>query len=703
MPAGVPGYTSTMMRRFRLPLALLVTSLLWPAPRPGGAVESVVFELDALEGDGWRLAGGRLALSLSGTSASLRVDVPGPEWDGEPGPVESLEAYCAEVFVGPEYVACAQGSAAIALAGAEAPLESDMSFVLRRADGAWRAQGDLRLGAEAVDWAVTGDADGLRATLGAPALPAGAVAQWLPWLPEWLVSPTGRIEGLAIAMDMPRAGPSSVRLEAGGSGLGFDSSDGSVAAAGVGLRLKLDGEWSPDGWRVVMDVRLHGGELLAGPFYTRLGDEVVTGLARLRGAGATVHVDEVRLDDPGVLRVAGSGRWEGGSESPLAALRVERFEAAFPVAFERYVQSVLAHYGFGGLDVTGALRGSLSWQSGALEAFEVELEGVNLGDDRGRLEATDVGGAVRWQARGEALASRLAWNSAGIYRIPLGAVDLRAESSGDSLRLTRETQIPVLDGTLAISELMVRDWLGEQPELLFDARIDAISLARLSEALEWPPLAGTLSGRIPALTYGEGVYRLGGALDFSVFDGNLRVDNLRVERPFGVLPKLEADVELRNLDLEQVTGTFEFGRIQGRLEGHLRQLRLLAWQPVHFIGQFRTPARDDSRHRISQRAVDTLTSIGGGASGALSRSFLKFFDDFGYRQLGLSCRLQNNVCHMEGVAPAPGGGYYIVQGSGVPRVDVIGHVRRVDWPRLVSQLIQATQGRPPVVGGRPET
>jgi hypothetical protein len=43
------------------------------------------------------------------------------------------------------------------------------------------------------------------------------------------------------------------------------------------------------------------------------------------------------------------------------------------------------------------------------------------------------------------------------------------------------------------------------------------------------------------------------------------------------------------------------------------------------------------------------------------------------------------------------GGYTIVEGSGLPRITVVGHQRRVDWPVLVSRLQAATAGQGPVV------
>ena len=64
---------------------------------------------------------------------------------------------------------------------------------------------------------------------------------------------------------------------------------------------------------------------------------------------------------------------------------------------------------------------------------------------------------------------------------------------------------------------------------------------------------------------------------------------------------------------------------------------------------------------------------------------MRFFEDFAYREIGIRCRLERGVCHMGGVAPAESG-YYLVQGRGVPRIDVVGYADQVDWPRLVAQL-----------------
>ncbi len=74
----------------------------------------------------------------------------------------------------------------------------------------------------------------------------------------------------------------------------------------------------------------------------------------------------------------------------------------------------------------------------------------------------------------------------------------------------------------------------------------------------------------------------------------------------------------------------------------------------------------------------------------LSTTFLRVFKDFPYERLGISCRLESDVCHMDGIEAADAG-YYIVKGSLLPRLDLIGRVRAVNWSRLMSQLKQALE------------
>ena len=124
--------------------------------------------------------------------------------------------------------------------------------------------------------------------------------------------------------------------------------------------------------------------------------------------------------------------------------------------------------------------------------------------------------------------------------------------------------------------------------------------------------AGRSAASISKLRMREGVVTLGTTLRAQVFDGKVMISDLRLEQPFGQWPRFYSNIALENLDLELVTGAFSFGRITGRLSGAIDGLQLFNWTPVAFDARLYTPPDDRSKHRISQRAVENIGSIGGG-------------------------------------------------------------------------------------------
>jgi hypothetical protein len=203
-------------------------------------------------------------------------------------------------------------------------------------------------------------------------------------------------------------------------------------------------------------------------------------------------------------------------------------------------------------------------------------------------------------------------------------------------------------------------------------------------------MQGSLSGVIPELRYRRGTLAMDGELALRLFDGLVTAKNVQLIEPFGRAPRFHADVEVKNMDLELLTSKFDFGNITGRIDAHIGGLELAGWQPVRFDARFASsPGRYPKK--ISQRAVQSISSLGGaGAAAAIQRSFLRFFDEFGYDRLGLSCRLANGVCEMDGIERAPQG-YVIVKGGSVPAISVIGYNRSVDWPELLERLKRITQ------------
>jgi hypothetical protein len=121
---------------------------------------------------------------------------------------------------------------------------------------------------------------------------------------------------------------------------------------------------------------------------------------------------------------------------------------------------------------------------------------------------------------------------------------------------------------------------------------------------------------------------------------------------------------------------------------------------VAFDARLYTTPGDRSKHLISQKAITSISNVGGGGGSvvaALQSGILRFFDRFHYDRIGISCQLHDEVCLMAGIEPAPRGGYYLVKGSGLPRIDIIGNAGRVDWRQLVAQIVAGMRSQNVVV------
>jgi hypothetical protein len=250
--------------------------------------------------------------------------------------------------------------------------------------------------------------------------------------------------------------------------------------------------------------------------------------------------------------------------------------------------------------------------------------------------------------------------------------------------------LPILDGALTLSNVSAARTGGKWYWHL-RAELTPIAMEDFSSALNLPPMKGRASAEIPLVTYADGNLTTDGSLVLHVFNGTATVTQLTMQSPLGIAPKLNADIALRNLDLGVLTSTFSFGAIEGKLDGDIKGLALQNWQPVQFEAVVQSSPGKYPK-KISQRAVENISALGGGgAAAAVQRSFLRFFKQFNYGKMGLSCRLRNDICEMGGVESTPNG-YVIVKGSGIPAITVMGYNRTVGWTELLARVKRVTEG-----------
>ena len=619
------------------------------------------------------------------------------------GPWSGLAIDCAELEVAGDLLNCRQGR----LSGTIGSLgRQDTDFSVRtQPDGSL----SLRLGAVAfaggravIDLRLEGSRWRIDSTLAEIDIAAFArLAQ--PWLelPQGYTV-AGRASGQLQATGRD-AGYQSIDTDIAIARLDFADATGTQAGEAISGQLHLElGTAASGGFAATGALALAGGQVYSDPVFLDFADHRmnIDFAGELPADALRFDASEFSLVHDGVASISGSASLDFGAESLLQDARLHVAQLNIATALPAYVQPFLIGTSLKDVEGQGTVHGDIEITATLPSRISLVLEQVMLDSPTGSVSVSGLDGAFNWfddagysELAGKiddaAFRSRLGWDSARLWGIDIGAVELPFTSSGRNFRLLEPVLLPVFDGGLAIETLRVRHAGTDQMYVRFDAGLHPISMTMLSRSLGWPEFSGTLAGSIPELTMSGGVVTLGGNLEAAVFDGRVVVRDLRLRDPLGTFPRLHASIDVDNLDLELVTRTFSFGMITGRLSGRIDDLETFAWTPESFDARFYTPPGDNSKHRIDQRAVTNLSSIGGGSGGgvaaALQGGLLRFFDSFGYDRLGLSCRLANDVCTMGGVE-RPGGGYYIVKGSGLPRIDVIGSQSRVAWTRLVHQL-----------------
>lgn len=566
------------------------------------------------------------------------------------------------------------------------------------ADAALTVRGDAGA-AQSLPLAARLDWDAGRWRLEAKAARIAPKSLWRPTAEQGLVPALDMSDG-EVSVELALEGDAVVRgarLDAVVSGLGFSDAQGLHAGEGVSARVEGRASRTASGWRTEAELEVDAGQIYLDPVFVDAGATPIS----VSAAGSVdtetgrVTLSPVRFHHQSVATLEGDLRL--AADGALEALDLGLASTAAAPLYATYLQPFAIGTPFDALTVDGRAAARVEWHAvPERRRVRIDLDGIDVDDSAGRFVLSGVHGHVEWSEAPGAEASRLTWDGGRLYRIDFGSGTLDGRFVGRRFDLGAPLWIPLLEGGIQVSDLRVDAIATPELSWQFRGSVQPMSLTALTGALGWPTFGGTLGGDIPLVGYAGGVVTVDGGLEMEVFEGKVRVGELRIADPFGVIPVLYADVDLEDLSLDALTGTFSFGNIQGKLQGRVHGLILKDWKPTRFEARFATPEDDDSRHRISQRAVENLASLGG-AGAVLSSTLLRIFDEFSYRRLGIACRLESGVCEMDGVAPAERG-YYIVEGGGLPpRIDVLGFNRRVDWQVLVGRLRQIVASEGPVI------
>jgi hypothetical protein len=607
------------------------------------------------------------------------------------GEFTELEYFCDEPVVAEPRFGCERGRFT-ARGGPTGRVDMNLAAELNSDTGVTTARGsDVRIAGTVASFDAQVDDKGWRLDARTGAAPIAALRKFAePWfaLPaDFTIEGTATLNASASDRGAGTEAEVSVKLDE----VNFTNEASTLVAENLGATARLRANLGADTTR--LDLQLAGaqGQALLGPVLLDLGANPLD--LETRGAlrAQTLSIDALRLRQKSLIDVTGAGLVNLAPETPSLTGEFQLAKLEFPAAYTSYMQISLAASLLGDMTMGGTVSGSLAVADNGITRLQVNPHGLDLRDNRGRLHMDKVEGEVHWSPAGVGAAqlSRLAWKSGGAYGLSGGAADVEFVAYGQNFAVARPTRLPIFDGGLAIENFAMANLGGDNLEVSFSGAIEPISMPLLAKAFGWPEFSGTVAASIPGVRLQNDLLTFDGNLESKIFGGTLVGSNISIRNPLGNYPEFFADMRGRDLDLDLVTRTFEVGSITGKLEVDVLGLELFGWSPTRFDARLATPEGDRSRRRISAKAVSSLSNVGGGGGGvmqALQSGVLRFFDEYNYEKLGITCRLRGDVCEMSGVEPAPNGGYFIVKGSGIPRIDIIGNAGRVRWSQLLMSI-----------------
>lgn len=477
--------------------------------------------------------------------------------------------------------------------------------------------------------------------------------------------------------------PNKFSLDILFNGINFSDAQGLHAGEGLIGDMQLTAQKKGGTWLWDGKLSWDKGEVFWQPFY-------------FGNAGNTFHANgsidtqSVNINDASLI-ISEVGEIKAKAQintktKVVESVNINAQDVDFNGLYQLILKPKLEKSAFGNLLVSGKANWQFDMKDLQPTSFELNLMDANIKDQNGKFGLSHVNAHIPWDYDVPKTVS-LDYRSGHLLNLPLGETQLKAEVNRFSLT-TPELEFPILKGAINVKDVSAA-WLGENWVWHLRMDLKPVALGDFSTALGWPLMEGDISGQIPLVTYANKQLNMDGAMTFNIFNGTVGMNNLRIDDPLGVVTRMYADLNVRQLDLGELTRTYSFGAIEGKLDGDVNGLVLENWKAVRFDASLRTSDVKQVK-KISQRAVENIAALGGeGTAAALQRTFLRFFDEFNYDKIGISCKLRKDICEMGGVESTPEG-YIIVKGSGIPAVNVNGYTQYVSLADLLARIKRIT-------------
>ena len=489
----------------------------------------------------------------------------------------------------------------------------------------------------------------------------------------------------------------------------FESGDGSTIGEKIAVKAAANGKAQLSDSSIVASgsLEVDGGEVLHDGFYMDLGRNAFfsSGDARYDLGGETVELKNLTIDWKDLLtlhlpRALIHPRKDhlvhlalALPETPLKPIVqqfiVEPFQGQAPALTSLNVTGTVSAE----LNLTHApeqwtVMGHLMWQDGALSYSDVSLQGIAL--DLPVWSRSEIGTIGE-----ESITGSLSAKSVHIPFALEHSINARLDAVPNRLSVKSSTLLSVSEGRLRIGPVSVKDLFGASPCLETSLTMDGIDVTPFLAKIWTQPPEGSMTGKLDPVILEQGAITTAGGVEVRAFDGEIIFSDFGVTGLFTPAPLVKLNVQVKDVRLAQLTSGTSFGKIEGVLRGHIKDLQIANGQPQSFDLLLETVKTRGIPQKISVRAVDNIARIGGAQSPfmGLAGLYLTFFEHFPYRKIGVHATLKNDIFRINGTTDE-GGKEYLVRRGALWGVDIVNQSpdNRISFKDMLNRIKRITTG-----------
>ncbi len=476
--------------------------------------------------------------------------------------------------------------------------------------------------------------------------------------------------------------------ELGFQDLAFENKDSSCVGEKISLNAKISGEIDLNKTSIATTtvLEINEGEVLYDRFYMDLNRHALSCYcdAAYELPKKVLQLSTLKIGMKDVLECHIHGNILNKTRDQRTHLSLSILKTPLKPVFDHFVlepfqmeKPILADLMIGGtfsmdLKLKGAGKswaafGHLMWHDGKVLSSDNDFsfQGINL----------DLPVCYRSQENlkvTETANGGLSVRSMNLPMLPKQPLNIKITAGPNLLSIKSPTVIKIPGGSVRVGSVSGKDIFSKQASIHTSLSINIVDIRPLLSGIWQQSVKGKIDGKLDSITFKGGNMTTDGNIKADVFEGQMIFSDLGSSGMFSSSPIFRLSIRMNALRLAEITSGTPFGKIEGVLNGYVKNLEIAYGQPQKFDLLLETIPTKGISQRISVKAVENISRIGGGQSPfvGLAGGFARIFKEFPYKKIGVRASLENDLFRVNGTIKE-GGKEYIIKKGGFSGIDVV--------------------------------